>query len=146
MGALETTREDVTEFIPEILRQFNNATEQEPWIHLPADYRVIFLGELLALAVDLALAGAAGAELCRRLLHTAVRHGETRLSQGFPDSLIYQEYYLLRKAIRSHLREQNATGDLLASETIIRIDAALSLATKASLRGYHRTLLQEYGR
>lgn len=146
MGTLKTTREEITEHIPEVLRQFNAATEQEPWIHLPPDYRVVFLGELMAFAADLALGDTADAELCRRMLHTAVRHGEARLSQGFPDSLIYHEYHLLRQAFRSYLREHHDAGDLLVSEAIIRVDAALSLASKGSLRGYHRSAFQERGR
>lgn len=57
MNTIEEIRYSITEHIPEILQQFNAATEVEPWTRLPPDHRVVFLGELIALVTDLALRG-----------------------------------------------------------------------------------------
>jgi hypothetical protein len=45
----------IHEHTGEILRHFESITQDEPWIHLPADYRANFLHELIPLAADLAL-------------------------------------------------------------------------------------------
>ena len=146
MRAFETICERVTEHVPQLLRRFTDVTEQEPWIHLPADYRVNFLAEVVSMATRLALRSPDDEELCRRLVHGAARHGENRLEQGLPDAIIFQELYLVREALWLHIKE--SSGDLesgLAAEAIVRIDMALSIASKASLRGYHRPAFEKRG-
>jgi hypothetical protein len=72
------------------------------------------------------------------MLHVAARHGETRLKQGFTEAILFEELYLLRQAIWRYIRDRQDRPASLASEAIIRIDAILSLAGKASLRGFHQ--------
>jgi hypothetical protein len=131
--------------VPGVLRRFEATTRQEPWIHLPEGYRSEHLGEVIALACQLALQRPQDEEVCRQLLHTAARHGESRLHQGLPDSLLFQELYLARESLWVYLREQYGRGSQLVAEAVLRVDTALSLASKAAIRGYHRPAFEARG-
>lgn len=145
MSVLHEIRDGIRGNTEAILQQFDAVIEQEPWIHLPRGYRFNFLEELIQLVAELALSSGADQEVCRRMLHAAARHGESRLKQAFPDAVVYQEFYLLRQAIWSYIRRYHDGGTQLAFEAIVRIDTALSLAAKASLRGFHRPVFEQRG-
>jgi hypothetical protein len=131
--------------IPAILQTFHEVTEQEPWAHLPADYRANLLGDIVARAAVLALDRPEDDALCRDLLDRGAEHGESRLEDGFPDSVIFQEIYLVREALWVWMRDRFADASEVASEAVVRVDLALSLAAKASLRGYHRPAFEKRG-
>lgn len=145
MNAIEEIRYTLTEHIPEILQRFNAGTEAEPWTRLPPDHRVVFLGELIALVSDLALQDPADEELCRTMLRTAARHGEARREQAIPDTLLLAEFGILREVIASHLQTHHGHTGRSATEALIRLDMALSLAARSALRGYHRPGFEERG-
>lgn len=145
VSTARAVQEEITEQIPTVLNRFRTATEREPWSRVPADSRAIFLGELIAAAAKLALGDPGDDDLCRRMLRTAARHGESRLRQRCPDSLIYREYQILRDVVRQSFDDPDGLDDGQSSEAISRVDAALSLSAKASLWGYHHGLLKERG-
>ncbi len=59
--------------------------------------------------------------------------------------LLYREYHLLRTFLWEWIRARwGAMGD--AHEAILLLDAAITLATSASLRGYHRATLEARNR
>jgi hypothetical protein len=138
MDTIRLVSESITEHIPDVLRHFDLVTAQEPWIHLPSDYRAGAIGEVIRLACLLALQAPGDQALCRRLLDAAARHGEDRLEQGLPDSFLFQELYLARESIWNYIVEKHDRRSGMVAEAILRIDMALSLAAKASLRGYHK--------
>lgn len=70
----------------------------------------------------------------RELIRAAIQHGRERRTDGFTEEMLFLEYHLLRRGLWNELRRRNPE---LASETIMRIDAEISMATCASLRGFH---------
>ncbi len=70
----------------------------------------------------------------RQLVRTAMDHGRERARDGFSDDLLFREYYLLRRALWQSLRQLNP-GE--AADTILRIDAEITMASAASLHGLH---------
>jgi hypothetical protein len=145
MNSIEQIRDGITERIPEILQQFNTATEVEPWTRFKADHRVVFLGELIALVSDLALRAPGDEDLCRRMLQTAARHGEARREQEITDTLLLSEFGVLRQVITNHLQMRHGLTSHTVIEALIRLDMALSLAAKSALRGYHRPRFEGRG-
>lgn len=145
MNTFEKISGSITEHIPEVLQRFNVVTEQDPWIHLPADYRVNCLGEVIEMAATLALRAPGDRTLCTRMLHSAADHGQTRLKQGLPDSILFRELYMVRESLWSYMKEEHAEDSAMVAEAIVRVDTVLSLASKASLRGYHRPTFEERG-
>ena len=146
--AFEEIRSGIHEHVPQLLREFADSTEDEPWIHLPADFKTDDLDSVLRHVADLALGDADDtAVTCRKVIDEGARHGELRLRHGFPDALVFQEYYILRNLIWTYIRQhhQDQNGKL-AFEAIVRVDAAVTLATKASIRGFHRPAFEELGR
>lgn len=146
MGVFREVREGIRENAESILSHFYELTEEEPWVKLPRDFRVDALPELTVAVADLALGRTQGEALCRRVLEVGVSHGEHRLKRGFPESLLFHEHYLLRKAIWRYIREHHQRDAKLIGEAIVRIDSALSLAVRASLRGFHRPAFEHLGR
>lgn len=145
MSTFHTIADRIATNVQEVLKRFDEVGEEDPWINLPGEYRVNYLSEVIALASTLALCAPDDEETCRKLVHGAAHHGETRLEQGLPDSIIFREVYLVRESVWSYIRQMDDTDTELATEAILRIDMALSLASKASLRGYHRPAFQARG-
>lgn len=140
-------QEGIAGSVREILGHLDAVTEEDPWIHLPRDYRLNHLADVVEPMTTLALTRSADAELCRDMLHLAAARGEKRLEQGYPDSLIFQEFPMLRQALWRYIRRfHDGNHDPRSFEAMVRIDAALALATKASLRGFHRPVFEARGR
>jgi len=147
MHVFNELQEGIAGSAREILGHLDEVTEEDPWIHLPRDYSINHLADVVEPMTTLALTRSGDRELCRRMLHIAAAHGEKRLEQGYPDSLIFQEFPMLRQSIWRYIRRfhDDNTG-AHAFEAMVRIDAALALATKASLRGFHRPTFEARGR
>lgn len=79
----------------------------------------------------------------REKVWAAVEHGVTRRKDGYDEPLLIAEYHLLRRALWDYVRRNTRPGEAL--EVITRIDTAISLATMASIRGYHRPELEARG-
>ena len=146
-SVFEEIRSGIHAHVPQLLQEFVDATKDEPWIHLPADFKTDNLAGVLRHVVDLALTDADTAGSCRNVIDEGSQHGEIRLRHGFPDSLVFQEYYILRTLIWNYIRKYHqAQNSEFAFEAIVRVDAAVTLATKASIRGFHRPAFEEQGR
>lgn len=72
----------------------------------------------------------------RELIRAAIQHGRERRRIGFSEEMLVREYHLLRRACWNVLSKK---GWQQASETLMRIDNEISLATSACLRGFHRS-------
>ena len=138
-------RDDIRANTSQILTRFEALTQRDPWIHLPRDYWLDMLSEVVPRLADAALGEPGDEEAVRLLLQAAVGHGEHRLRDGFPESLIFHEYYLLRAALWDHLcAGAHAPGQRQAA--IMRIDVLVTLAVRGSTRGYHRAVFEAQGR
>ena len=93
------------------------------------------LAELIQALAASALARDSGPpDAARALVRTAVLHGRERREDGFTEEMLFREYHLLRRGLWEELRKNDPDS---AGDTILRIDAEITLATGASLRGYH---------
>ena len=131
--------DDLKAHIPEIMREWEAITHEEPWTSLPKTYRVDALPEVTLGLFEASLCDPADRDNHRRQIEAALEHGARRREHGFADSVLLTEYYLLREAIWRYL-SMTFPGET-AGEAILRIDSAIMLATRATLVGYHR---QEY--
>ena len=129
--------EDLKAHVPEIVREWEAITHEEPWTSLPKAHRI---DELPAVAIGLfesALCEPADVEAHRQKVLAAVKHGEQRREHGLPDAVLLTEFYLLREAIWRYLKRTREPT--VADHAILRIDSAIMLATRAALIGYHRS-------
>ena len=146
LDVLGEIREGVVNNVETILSHFRAATQEDPWIRLPQEYHANNLHTVVVAVAELALRPSEGApERCRSMLHAAAEHGEERLREGFDDSLLFRELYLLRTAIWHYVHQHPAGSSAEGFEAILRIDGALTLAVRASVRGFHRPTYETRG-
>ena len=144
---MTTADASLTAQIPEILTEWQAITAEEPWMSLPKDHRVDNLVPVLRILLRASAdSGAESGEAeVRELVEESARHGQHRRDVGFPDGLILVEYQLLREAIwRVAQRSPMESGE--RARCLLRIDAAMTAATRAALAGYHRAALDAVGR
>lgn len=137
--------EELKRSAPAVVRRWEAFVREQPWYSLPATHRVDNLPQLVVGLVEASLCTPADLESHRQKVRAAVEHGEHRRSQEIPESLIFTEYHLLRQAIWYHLVEQFGASDRTAS-AIMRIDTAITVATNASMWGYHRREIEALGK
>jgi hypothetical protein len=141
----------------EVVRLWEEASVRQPWLLLPEHDRVDHLPEVLECVADAVLCEQPTREGLLALARAAAKHGHDRVRQGLPDILVLSEYHLLRDAIWAFFRrlaDQGHTGDAahttvrpaMTAEGILRVDTALTVATRASLLGYHQEHLEAAGR
>lgn len=128
----------------EIIERWEGAARREPWLLLPEEKRTDHLPEVIDAILTAVMGAAPTREQVLSLARHAARHGEDRVQQGIPDSVIMTEYYLLRTAIWEVTREV-APDPATGVGAIQRIDSAISFATRASIIGYHKAQLASRG-
>ena len=139
---METIRRDIHEHIAEVMVEWQEITRAEPWLSLPDEHRTDSLPSVALALADVALSGAPGSDDDEELVVAGVKHGRARFEQRFPQALLFTEYHLLRTALWRYLRARHAN----AADAMIRIDAAITIATSASLLGFHRDELEASGK
>ncbi|ODT02993.1 MAG: hypothetical protein ABS52_11170 [Gemmatimonadetes bacterium SCN 70-22] len=154
----------LTNDIPSILAEWRQLRLEEPRLALPDAVLLDSLPELLT-GLFAAVSPASGdAAAWRELVDRAVQHGASRREQGHSEELLFGEYHLLREAIWRHLRRyadersRDATAgasplahpppsaEASGLAAIHRVDHGLTIATRASLLGFHRRELVASGR
>ncbi|HEX6965912.1 MAG TPA: hypothetical protein VF166_08930 [Gemmatimonadaceae bacterium] len=110
---------------------------------LPPDHRWDSLPETVTGLLNAALCKRPMSAAYRELVLAALQHGQDRRSAGISPDVVFREYGNLHDAIWHHLRNVLSTAHRL--DAILKIDMAISLATRASLSGYHRAKLEETG-
>ena len=148
----------------EVIRLWEEASARQPWLLLPEHDRIDHLPEVLERVADAVLCEQPTREGLLALARAATKHGQDRVRQGLPDILVLNEYHLLRDAIWAFFRQLadwRDTGDrsgtrsegpsetvrpATTAEAILRVDTALTVATRASLLGYHCEHLRAMGR
>jgi len=129
--------------VGDILVEWSALAVERPWHELPEEHRLNSLPQVITGLLDASVCDPDSRDLHLAKVHAAADHGAERRSQAFAQELVLTEYYLMREAI---WRVLNGNKDL-ANRTgaIMLIDAALNLATRASLAGYHRKEYEQAG-
>ena len=140
---MSLTCEELKAHLAEVLVEWHAITGEQPWLSMPAEVRIDHLPELIRELSDAALRAPADRAARLRALSTAVAHGEDRRLRGFSDNLLFTEYYLLREAVWRYIRQLWPLEE--AGPAIMRIDSAITLASRAALYGYHSRELRELG-
>ena len=145
------TGEDVARWIAEnhdilarrIVAEWRQIGEREVWFGLPPAMQFDHLPDVIAAIADTALAANFERSACERTLHLSALHGEHRQVEGFPEHFVYTEYHLLRRSMW-HFLYETVEPDA-AALAVSRIDVAITLATMAGLRGFHRATFEQRG-
>lgn len=127
-----------------VIDQWGKLGSAQPWLSLPAQVTHDHLADLLKALAQAALCTLNDPAARRRLVDRAGQHGIDRHVEGFSEELLYREYHLLRTFLWEWIRQQWGHRDD-AHRAILLLDAAITLATSASLRGYHRPTLEARG-
>lgn len=141
MADLMEIRAAIREHVHGIAAAMQAEAAGEPWLSLPQAYSLDSIPDLILTLADEALADDPEAHV--RKVWTAVHHGQERAETGFSETLLFNEYHLLRMAVWHFVSGRCPPRD--AFEAIARIDAAITQATSASLLGYHRVALEKRG-
>lgn len=94
------------------------------------------LPELIIRLVESSLCAPFDLDSNRKNVEAAVQHGRVRFRDGFIENLILEEYDLLSEAIWE-VRTAEVHVRAPSDEHYHATDAAISLATRGSLYGYH---------
>jgi hypothetical protein len=125
------------------LEDWKDLADREPWHRLPPELDMDHLPQLIRDLARTALGTFFGAEERRDLAFNSVKHGEHRFETAVSEEMLSREYELLRWALWQRLKGMWPSED--ASQAIIRLDSALSFAQGATLRGYHRRVIEQTG-
>jgi hypothetical protein len=137
--------EDIKQHVSEVLLEWEELVREQPWFSLPADHRIDSLPDVVVGLVEAALCNPFDEAAHRRKVEAAAEHGFHRREQEIPESLIFTEYHLLRLAIWRYLGRRHPPSDRI-NQAMLRIDGAITVATNASLWGYHRTEIEALGK
>lgn len=136
---------DIKAHVAEVIEEWEHLVREQPWFSLPQDHRVDSLPEVIVGLVEASLCDPGEEETSRRNVVAAAEHGMSRREQGMPEHLILTEYHLLRLAIWRYLTGKFGSSDR-TTEAITRIDTAITVATNASMWGYHREEIEAIGK
>jgi len=131
----------IIEEVPQILEAWERLPKEEPWYSLPREYLLDHLPEVIRRVVHAALIEPGSREALKKVVEGGAENGRHRLDVGFPDTVLFTEYHLLRIALWEHLRNYYAS-DANQTEAILRIESVSTVAMMAALRGYHREVFE----
>jgi hypothetical protein len=137
--------EDLVTNVPEIVRTWEELLERQPWFLRPKGFRDDTLPEVVLGLISAALCEPACEEVHRKKVQAAAAMGWSRRVSGLPEHVMFTEFHVLRQAIWYYLERRYGLTEEV-SQAIFRIDAALSLATNASMWGYHRSEIEALGK
>lgn len=130
--------------IAEIVAEWKRLTSSPRWTALTPSQWVDHLPPLLSAMIDGVVCGNGSHQARRKVVEAAILHGAHRRSLDLPMDIIFDEYYHLRTATWHLLttRAGSRLGSGIVAE-ILRLDAAIGVATLASLRGFHRLEVEQ---
>ncbi|HEX2718518.1 MAG TPA: hypothetical protein VHM67_12625 [Gemmatimonadaceae bacterium] len=137
--------DDLRAHTPRIVELWERAIELEPWI-LPRQLaKPDFMPELIDGIATCSVCTPPTRESVSALAQMAARHAAGRALEGAEHGRVLHEYYFARSAIWSYFgeRQEETTADDL--QTILYVDVAVSLATRAALLGYYRVEFERQG-
>ncbi len=126
----------------EILAEWERLCHDAPWNALPENHRLDALPGVLETAIE--AASKSDARDCRTaVVEAAIKHGQDRRAQGFELQVLFTEFYFLREAIWRTLRKIANASE--AYQAVLPIDHALTVATRATVAGFHRNEFEAQG-
>ena len=137
--------QDIKSHVSEVMVEWEQLVREQPWFSLPAEHRIDSLPDVIVGLVETSLCNPADEQSHRQKIEAAAEHGVHRREQGIPEHLILTEYHLLRQAIWHYILRKFGSSDG-ATDAILRIDTAITLATNASMWGYHREEIEAMGK
>lgn len=137
--------ENIKAHVPEVIAEWDRLVREEPWFTLPAQHRINSLPDVVVGIVEAALCEPLDVKSHRQKVHAAAEHGHHRRTQDLPETVIFTEYHLLRQALWHYL-ERAGTEPAKLLRAVSHIDLALTIASNASLWGYHREEIMALGR
>ncbi len=126
--------------VGEIMAEWDRNTHDLPWSSLEAGDRQNNLASVITRVIDCAMSDASRDLRVDAMIDAACGHGESRRKQGFDVSMLFREYDLLRAATWRELSALSASPT--SYNAIFVIDGLLSVATRATVLGYHRAEME----
>lgn len=126
-----------------VVENWRHIAETEVWHSLPREMSFDDLPNVLKSIACAALHDKFDNAWLHEILRYSAEHGLHRNQEGFQESYIYTEYHLLRRSLWDFVRASLGAADAIV--VITRIDAAISLATMAGLRGFHQQTFVQRG-
>lgn len=126
-----------------IVEQWRFVAENEVWLSLPPRMSFDDLPNVVRAIMAASLENKFDKDKLHDVLRYSSEHGLHRNQEGFQEGYIYTEYHLLRRSLWDLVRASLDPTD--AVDVITRVDAAISLATMAGLRGFHQQTFIQRG-
>ena len=129
--------------VDEIMAEWDRATDQLPWSLIKASEKENNLAGVITRVIDCAMSSEAREVRVEAMIKAALGHGVARRKQEIGVHSLFAEYDILRSAT---WRQLQAVGTGLTSfDAIFVIDGLLSIATRATILGYHRDEMEANG-
>jgi hypothetical protein len=129
--------------IDEIMADWDRSTDELPWNKLEEAERQNNLISVITRVIDCAMSSESREIRVNAMIEAACSHGEFRRKQGFDVGTLLQEYDRLRSATWNNMK------DLVPAPTsfdaIFVIDGLFTIASRATVLGFHRAEMLENG-
>ena len=122
---------------------WDRQTQELPWSAIAETERQNNLVSVITRVIDCALSDATRDLRVEAMIGAACAHGESRRAQGIPVDSLFREYDVLRSATWGQLTTLAASPTSYGA--IFVIDGLLSVATRATVLGYHRAEMHANG-
>ena len=129
--------------VPEIMAEWDLNTQALPWSAIEAAERQNNLASVITRVIDCAMSDATRDLRVDAMIAAACSHGESRRSQGMEVASLFREYDLLRAATWGHLSRMVSSPTSFSA--IFIIDGLLSVATRATVLGFHSLEMKSNG-
>jgi hypothetical protein len=129
---------DLRNALARVLEAWGESCRHAPWHVEPDRFGVDAVNEVTEAILDVAMAAPGDYGAHERLVRAAAAHGSQRRTQETGDAALLREYHALRETLWRFMERSGVPAEQ-ALPAILRVDVAISVATTAALRGYHRT-------
>jgi hypothetical protein len=129
--------------VDEIMADWDRSTQELPWSAIAKAERQNDLASVITRVIDCAMSDAPREARAEALIAAAISHGATRRGQSVGVPALFREYDLLRTATWGQLSLMARSRTSYSA--IFVIDGLLSIATRATVLGYHRAEMEANG-
>jgi hypothetical protein len=126
-----------------MVEQWRFVAENEVWLSLPPAMSFDDLPNVVRAIAEAALHDRFTEDDLHDVLRYSALHGLHRSQEGFQEAFLYTEYHLMRRSLWDMIRSSLDPSD--AVDCITRVDAVITLATMAGLRGFHQQTFIQRG-
>ena len=129
--------------IGSIMDEWDRKTDELPWSALEDDERQNNLSAVVTRVIDCAMSDEARDVRVEALIDSACEHGQSRRKQGVDVPSLFTEYDVVRTATWKHLK--TLASPPTSYTAIFVIDGLLSVASRGTVLGYHRSEMEANG-